>query len=177
VPRAVQARIALPDDATLSPEQRAVRDQILATRGNLDGPFLAWLHSPGLAQPAQALGAHCRYHSGLSLQASELLILCVADALDCEAERLIHSPIALRAGVPPEAVAALARHEAPVLADPGLALLHELASSLLRQHRWPDALYARARAHWSERELVEIAGIIGYYSLVAMTLNAFEMRP
>ncbi len=41
-------------DAT--PEQKAVLDEILSgPRGNLNGPFLGWIHSPELAQQAQRL--------------------------------------------------------------------------------------------------------------------------
>ncbi|MDR6495870.1 hypothetical protein J2797_005795 [Paraburkholderia terricola] len=66
-----------PSDAT--PEQKAVLDEILSgPRGNLNGPFLGWIHSPELAQHAQRLGAFCRYRTGLPLRLSELAILVTA---------------------------------------------------------------------------------------------------
>lgn len=55
---AIQSRLGTLTDATMDDAQRAVLKDILAgPRGNLDGPFLAWIHSPELANHAQRLGA------------------------------------------------------------------------------------------------------------------------
>ena len=64
----MKSRLPLHDASQMTPEQRAIHDSIVSTRGNLEGPFLAWLHSPGLAAPAEQLGAFCRYGTSLSLQ-------------------------------------------------------------------------------------------------------------
>jgi 4-carboxymuconolactone decarboxylase len=92
-------RLDLPTRERMTDAQRAVHDQILLTRGNDNGPFLAWLLSPKLADSAQALGSVCRYGTSLSLEESELLIMHVASWYDCPAEAQIHGPIALRAGL------------------------------------------------------------------------------
>jgi 4-carboxymuconolactone decarboxylase len=67
----------------MTPEQLAIHVEVMSTRGNSSGLILAWLLSPGFAQPAQRLGAFCRYGSSLSLQESELLILYVAAHYAC----------------------------------------------------------------------------------------------
>ena len=172
----MQSRLPLPDLARLDPGQRAIHDSILATRGNLSGPFLAWMHSPGLASPAEKLGAFCRYGSGFALVESELLILCVAAHCECLGEQQIHEPIALQAGLPAQAIARLRSGLAPDLADGRQRLLHRLATELLRTHRIGDGPYREGIAAFGERGMVELVGILGYYTLVAMTLNAFEMR-
>ena len=74
----MQSRLNLPAPEEMREDQRVVLEDILATRGNLDGPFLAWTLSPGLANPAQQLGAFCRYHTQLDLVESELAILTTA---------------------------------------------------------------------------------------------------
>ena|SRR5260370_42316839 len=68
------SRIPLVKYEQLSPTGRDIYASILSTRGNLDGPFLAWLHSPHLAAPAEKLGAFCRYNTSLAEVESELLI-------------------------------------------------------------------------------------------------------
>ena len=156
--------------------QRAVHDQILQTRGNDNGPFLAWLLSPRLADSAQALGAVCRYGTSLSLQESELLIMHVASWYDCAAEAHIHGPIALRAGLSEAVLQAIARRETPPLDDPRLVVLAEVARELLASRHLAPATHARAVACLGEAALVEAVGIIGYYALTAYTLNAFDMR-
>jgi len=171
----MKARIDLPDEPVLTDDQRRVRAAILATRRNLDGPFPAWLHSPELADLAQQLGAFCRYRTGLPLLESELLILCVASHCRCIGEQQIHEPIARTAGLDEAVIVALQRGERAELPSHRLQLLHDLARQLLATHRIDDALFATAQAEFGDRLLVEIVGVIGYYTLAAQTLNAFGM--
>lgn len=172
----MKSRLTLPTPATMAPAQRAIHDDVLRTRGNVSGPFLAWLLSPGLAEPAQQLGAFCRYNSSLSLQESELLICCVAAQYECSAEQAIHEPIACKAGLSDIALAAIRAHEVPELPTQRLQLLAEVARELLAHKKIPQALFERAAATLGEPTLVEVVGIIGYYALVAYTLNAFDMQ-
>lgn len=172
----MQSRLPLPDLTRLDAEQRAVHDSILATRGNLSGPFLAWMHSPGLASPAEQLGAFCRYRTGFALVESELLILCVAARYQCLGEQQIHEPIALKAGLSAQAIDHLRAGQPPALTDERQRLMHRLATELLDTHRIGEAAYCDGIAAFGERGMVELVGILGYYTLVAMTLNAFEMQ-
>ena len=172
----MQSRIELLSADAMSPEQRAIHESILATQGNADGPFLAWLHSPGLAGPAQQLGAFCRYESQLTTLESELLILLVAAHFRCVGEQQIHEPIAIRAGLAEQAVASIREGSWADLAAPRLGMLQTLARQLLADNRIDDATFEAAQQALGTQTLVEVVGIIGYYSLVAMTLNAFEMR-
>jgi 4-carboxymuconolactone decarboxylase len=172
----MQSRLHLPTPAEMTPAQRAIHDAVLRTRGNVQGPFLAWLLSPGLADPAQQLGAFCRYGTSLSLEESELLILLVAARYDCAGEQQIHEPIARKAGLADEVVAAIRARQPPPLESARLRLVAEVAGELLATSKIPDALYARAVAQLGETTLVELVGIVGYYALVAYTLNAFDMR-
>jgi 4-carboxymuconolactone decarboxylase len=171
----MKARIALPDADQLSPAQRAVYDSILATRGNVAGPFLAWLNSPVLAGHAEKLGAFCRYGTGLDRRETELLILIVAARFRCNGEWRIHAPIALEAGVPAEAAEAIRTGRAPELDDPRLQALYDFTTALLRTNRVDDAAFTAAAALFDTQVLVEAVAVAGYYAMVAMTLNAFEM--
>lgn len=159
----------------MTAQQKAIHDDVLRTRGNVQGPFLAWLLSPGLAEPAQKLGAFCRYGTSLSLQESELLILLVAANYRCPAEQEIHEPIARKAGLPERVLLAIRRGDAAALDTPRLQLLAQCAGELLGRKTLPQPLYARALAEFGEPALVEIVGVVGYYAFVAYTLNAFEM--
>ena len=172
----MQSRIDLPSANDMDPRQQAIYQSVLSTRGNADGPFLAWLHSPGLAGPAQQLGAFCRYDTQLSLVESELLILCVAAHFKCVGEQQIHEPIAIEAGLSEEVVATLREGGVARLRTPRLTLLQTLARQLLGDSRIEDETFDTAQEVLGTQTLVEVVGIIGYYSFVAMTLNAFEMR-
>mgnify|MGYP003945563667 CR=1 FL=1 len=171
----MKCRLPLSQPEQLDPRQREIYDAVLASRGNVDGPFLAWMFSPTFAGLAQKLGEFCRFRTSLSLLESELLILLVAARFDCVGERQIHEPIAVAAGLPTAAAAAISERRLAILEEPRLALLQELTLQLLITNRVRDELYMRALALLGEQALVETIGVIGYYTLVAMTLNAFEM--
>ncbi|HSV83614.1 MAG TPA: carboxymuconolactone decarboxylase family protein [Ramlibacter sp.] len=172
----MKSRLHLPEPEEMTAEQRAVYESVLHTRKNAQGPFLAWLLSPGLADPAQQLGSFCRYRSTLSVQESELLILHVAAHYGCVGERQIHEPIALRAGLSQDVVFAIRSGEEAPVPTSRLRLLAQCARELLVSKRLNDRLYGEAVAALGEKTLVEVVGIVGYYALVAYTLNAFEMR-
>jgi len=165
------------DAAHATPEQQAVLDEILAgPRGNLDGPFPGWIHSPEFAQHAQRLGAFCRYRTGLPLRLSELAILVTAARWHAQAEWFIHHPIARDAGVPDALADAIRTGRQPVFDDADDALIHAFATELYDTKRVSDATYARAVERFGVDVTVNLVGLLGYYALVAMTLNVFGMR-
>ncbi len=172
----MDSRLPLPDPAQFNSEQWEIYRSILSTRGNLSGPFLAWMHSPRLASLAEKLGAFCRYQTQLGLIESELVILCVAHHFDCLGEQQIHEPIAQQAGLAPEVVQAIREGKAPQLDNSRLRLLYEATTTLLSTNRLPQSLYEQLVAEFGIPTTVEIVGVVGYYALTAFTLNAFEMR-
>lgn len=122
----MKSRLKLPEPSRLTPAQQPIFEDILRTRGNVDGPFLAWLLSPGFADPAQKLGAFCRFDTSLSHVETELLILFVAAHYACTAEQQIHEPIAQKAGLPSEVIAAIRTGRVPPLATARQRMLAEV---------------------------------------------------
>ena len=164
-----------PSDAT--PEQKAVLDEILSgPRGNLNGPFLGWIHSPELAQHAQRLGAFCRYKTGLPLRLSELAILVTASRWQAQAEWFIHYPISIDAGVRADDAEAIRLGQQPTFADADDALIYAFATELYDSKRVSDATYAKTVERFGHEVTINLVGLLGYYALVAMTLNVFDMR-
>ncbi|WP_233853996.1 carboxymuconolactone decarboxylase family protein [Paraburkholderia sp. HD33-4] len=165
------------DTSTATPEQKAVLDEILSgPRGNLNGPFLGWIHSPELAQHAQRLGAFCRYQTGLPLRLSELAILVTASRWQAQAEWYIHYPIALQAGVSEADAETILQGRRPEFANADDALIYGFASELYETKRVTEATYARAVGRFGHQVVINLVGLLGYYALVAMTLNVFDMR-
>lgn len=171
------ARLPEFDRAAASPEQLAVLDEILSgPRGNLAGPFLAWIASPDLAQHAQRLGAFCRYRTGLPLRLSELAILVTAVRWRAQAEWQIHYPIAIEAGVPDAVAQALLQGRRPDFDDADDALIYTFATELYDAKRVSDPIFQQAVRRFGHETTVNLVGLLGYYALVAMTLNVFAMR-
>lgn len=170
-------RIAPIEPADRSPAQQKFYDDIVATRGKIGGPFLAWMHSAELADRAQALGAFCRFHSSLPPRLSELAILILGAHWQAAYEWNTHIAHALKAGISPEVVEALRTGQIPASLPPDAQAVYDFATELLRNRRVTDATYARATALIGERGVVDLVGIMGYYTLISMTCVAFEVEP
>lgn len=173
----VQSRLTALADDQINDAQRAVLTEILSgPRGNLDGPFLAWIHSPELASHAQRLGAFCRYSTRLELRLTELAILFTASWWQSQAEWQIHEPIARQAGVTDAVIEALRHQAEPDFEREDERVVYRVAKALYQDRRVNDALYAQAIETFNEPAVVELVGVLGYYALVAMTLNVFAVR-
>jgi 4-carboxymuconolactone decarboxylase len=166
-------------DEDLTPEQRALCDAIrTGPRGRLvmGGPFACFLHSPAYGQSAQQLGAHVRYHTSLPPRLSEFAILTTARLWKAQYEWFAHAPIAERAGVSPQTIRDLRAGRRPARAPADERALYDFIKDLYRTRRVADATYRRVHKLLGDAGMVELVGILGYYSLISMTLNVFRAK-
>lgn len=171
-------RLNAPDPATYDARQQEIHDAIAAgPRGSVRGPLAVWLHRPELAAKAQELGAYCRYGSSLEPRLSELAILTMARHWDAEYEWYAHKPPALKAGLSPALIEALRTGADLPYADDEERVVHQVAVSVLTTRNVSDALYDRAIAVLGQGRLVDLVGVIGYYTLISATLNVFRILP
>ena len=160
----------------MSDAQRNAADEAASgKRGRVPAPLRAWLHSPEFGARAQRLGEFVRYDTILGPRLSELAILVTARVWTSHYEWYAHKREALKAGVEPEIIAALAVRETPALSDAKDRAVYDYATALHGDRVISDELHARAVAQLGEQGVVELVGVLGYYTLVAMTLNAFEI--
>ena len=169
-------RLTPPDPAAYTAEQRRVHDAIASgPRGRVRGPLAIWLHRPELAEAAQALGGYCRYGASLSPRLSSLAVLTLARLWAAEFQWYAYKPQALKAGLDPAVIESLRAGRTPDFADPTEAIVHRVITELGTVHRISDATYAEAVQVLGEGELVDLVGLAGYATLVAMTVNAFAI--
>lgn len=158
----------------MTPEQRRVADNAVAgKRGRLPAPLRAWLHSPVFGDRAQSLGEFLRYDTSLGPALSELAILVTARFWTAQYEWYAHKKLALQAGVSPAVCDAIARQERPPLPDAKSEVVYDYATTMHRERTVSQALHDRAVGLLGEAGAVELVGILGYYTLVSMTLNGF----
>jgi 4-carboxymuconolactone decarboxylase len=166
-------RIPFPELETMSAEQRRVHDAIVGLRGGyLPAPYRPALHAPELADKWQQLGELLRYRTSLPTRLSELAVLVVARHHDCQYVWQAHAPVALKAGVAPDIVEAIRTGRRPAAAQPDETAVYDYASELLRSKFVSDAAYAAAIQHLEVKGVVELTCLLGYYVMVAMSLNA-----
>jgi 4-carboxymuconolactone decarboxylase len=160
----------------LSPAQRKVYDAIMSgPRGHVVGPLRVWLTSAELADRAQALGAFCRFGTSLPPRLSELGILVTGAYWRAGFEWHAHAPIGIKAGLDPAAVEAIRVGKTPNLPKADEAAVYGFAKELLETRKVSDATYRRAVSELGETAVVELVGVLGYYGLISMTINAFAV--
>lgn len=170
------SRLPKLDEAALSPAQQTVFDAITnGPRGQVVGPLRVWLQSPALAEKAQALGQYARYDSSLPPLLSELAILVTARFWSSGFEWAHHVPIALDAGLPERAIAAIARASRFEFHDPNLQAVFDFAVMLHRDKQVSTPVYEAAVAELGQRGCVDLVGVCGYYTLISMTINVFDV--
>jgi 4-carboxymuconolactone decarboxylase len=162
--------------AEMNPAQKRVHDQIVAgKRGRFGGPFQLLIRAPEICGHASALGEHLRWGTSLPDRLSELAIIATARFWRAQYEWYAHAPLAEKAGVPAAAIEAIRTDGTPVFAATDEALVYRLCSELFRTRRLTDDSFNEAVAALGEQGLVEVIGIIGYYTLIANTLNVFQV--
>jgi 4-carboxymuconolactone decarboxylase len=163
----------------MTPQQRSLRDAIMASRkiadAKLGGPFGVFLHAPVFGDIVQKLGEHCRYKTALPPRLSEFAILCIARLWRAQYEWFAHAPIAEKAGVTAKTIADLRAGREPKSAPKDEKAIWRFVSELHKTKRVGDRTYAAVHATLGDAAMVEFVGILGYYTLVAMSLNVFRV--
>jgi 4-carboxymuconolactone decarboxylase len=162
--------------AEMSPAQQRVHDQIIAgKRGRFGGPFELLIRAPEICGLASQLGEHLRWGTSLPDRLSELAIITTARFWRAQYEWYAHAPLAERAGVPSAAIEAIRTGGTPVFTAKDETLVHRICSELFRTQRLSDDSFNESVATLGETGLVEVIGIIGYYTLIANTLSVFQV--
>jgi len=171
-------RLPLIPQEHFTPAQKALVEAISSgPRGQfkMSGPFCCYLHAPGFGELAQKLGAHCRFGTSIPPRLSEFAILVTAQHWKAHYEWTAHAPIAERQGVKPETISDLRAGRAPTKAPKDEQVLYAFIKELYRDRRVSDRTYKSVNAILDNAGTVELVGLLGYYAMVAMTLDVFRM--
>ena len=144
------ARIELTPEAERTPEERAVCEEAASgLRGRIPAPMVAWLRNPELARRGQRLGELLRYQTTLEPRLSELAILITARHWTSHYEWTAHKREGLKAGMDPEAVAAIAARRPPALRDEAERAVYEVSSALLATRACRRRCIGAASRRWA----------------------------
>ena len=170
----MRLKLLSPDEMT--EDQRQTYDESIASkRGKPPPPMLAWLNSPEMARHATRLGAVLRFDTVFPAKLSEIAILVTARHWTAHYEWYAHKRLALKGGMEPAIIEDIRNRRTPRFADPKGQMIYDVSKSLHEGHGLTQVLYDEAVKLLGERGLVEIIGLCGYYTMVSMTLNTFEM--
>jgi 4-carboxymuconolactone decarboxylase len=162
----------------LTTEQRNLMTSISSgPRGafKMSGPFFCYLHAPGFGELAQKLGAHCRFGTGLPPRLSEFAILVTAAHWKSQYEWAAHAVIAEKQGVKATTIRDLQAGRTPKGAPKDERAIYDFVKELYAKRRVSNATYKKVHALFGDAGAVELMGLLGYYAMVAMTLDVFRM--
>jgi len=159
----------------VAPKDHAIVDGIVQSRGALQGPFTMFLHCPELAGRLAHLGAFVRFEGSLDMRVRVLAAMTVARELDAVYVWGAQTGGARRLGVPETTITAIREKHARGI-PPEDAQIVEFTRELMRKHRVDDATFKALRARLGDDGLIQLTGVIGYYSMLAMTVNACELE-
>jgi 4-carboxymuconolactone decarboxylase len=168
----------IPDEEMTEAQKEAV-EEFRAARGEPGGPWSVILRSPELLNRLRGVSDYLRFNSSLPPRLSEFVILITAREWTQNYEWAAHYPLALEGGLSPDIAAAVADGRRPEgMADDEKAL-YDFCTALHRDGRVSDSIYVRALAEFGEQGIVEMVGLSGYYTLIAMVLNTarIPLRP
>ena len=173
-PRRARIPLLCPED--MSQEQRGIYDSVMAgPRGRMIGPLLAAIHSPELALLWSRFGEYLRFRTCLPKKLNELAILVCGRRWTSQVEWWVHSRVAEDTGLSTDAIDAIRAGTAPAFASGAELEVYEFARNLQLTGQVPADVHTAIVARWGVPGVVELTAVVGYYTLVAMTLNAHEI--
>ena len=172
--QAVSAQTRLPiipiDQYT--PEQvKAAQEFELVRKRAPWGPFAMLMYSPELMNNARSMGDYLRYKSSIPNMLSEFAILITSREWSQDYEWSIHYPIAIKAGLKIEIAAALKDGRRPEEMGEDETLIYDFTIELQRNKRVSDLTFAKVEKRFGKKGVVDLAGIAGYYTFLAMEMN------
>lgn len=168
---------AIPRDR-MDDAQRAAADELIAgPRKGVKGPFIPLLRSPQLMARLQKVGEYLRFESALSPRVNEFVTLVVSRAWTQQFEWATHVPLAIGAGTAAQTIAALRESRRPPDMSPEEELAYDFTAELLRNRGVSDATYRACVETFGERGVIDLVGLIGYFTTVSMVLNVAHTPP
>jgi len=156
----------------LTPEQKKVAADFMAVRNTAPtGPFAVLLRVPEIMDLTFKWRQHLIAKPAIEPRLTEFAILVTARHWTQQYEWNAHYPAALKTGVKPETIAAIAEGRRPAQMPDDEAVLYDLLTELLQNRGVSDATYARALAKFGEAGVVEATSLSGYYAMLAMVMN------
>jgi 4-carboxymuconolactone decarboxylase len=157
----------------LNGEQRVVAEEILKVSSvGLAGPYNPLLRSPLLAERMFELLDYLRFNTSVPRRLNEFAILIQARLWTSQVEWYAHYPLAIKAGLTESVANDLKEGRRPAAMQPDEAVVYDFCMELATRRTVSDATFARARAIFSEQQVVDLIAVSGTYVTVAMMLEA-----
>ena len=180
------ARLPLLNRAELDAEEQRGYDVIVNPESRYAdgpwGPVAMWMYSPQMVEHVFPAGTYLRFGTEKDQRLTELAILSTAREVRSQYEWTAHEPPALSAGLEAEIVDIVrdrtpldAVGDVPGLGDRERAII-QFTREVVSEERLSSSTFAQARALFGDRGVMDLAGLVGYYNFVNITLKTFDIQ-
>ena len=163
----------IPKDKMTDAQKKAFEEVTSGPRGagGAEGPFVPLLRSPELMSRLQKTGEYLRFHNTIGPKLTEFIILLTARQWTQQYEYDVHQVNGAKAGIKQEIINAITEGRRPegMAADEEIA--YDFCAELRQNQSVSDATYARTVSKFGEQGVVDMAGLVGYYTTLAMIMN------
>jgi len=171
-PAAAQDRMPpIPADKLTDAQKKAIEEFKAARSAEISGPFVPLLRSPEVMTRARAMGDYLRFRSSLPPRLSEFVILLTARRWTQQYEWNAHAPLAIKGGLKETIVKAVAEGRRPEGMAEDETIVFSLFDEIQKNQSVSDATYSKALKAIGEQGIIDVMGITGYYTLLAMVMN------
>lgn len=148
----------------------------------LRGPIGMWMNSPELAVAMFDVRERVRYGSARDQRLTELTIISTAREINNQYEYSAHEPLAISAGLEQEIIDVV-RFRKPLsdlaqidgFGDTEKTIV-SFTREIISEEEVSTDTFAMALDIFGAEGVMDLTGLIGYYSFVAMTLKAFDVQ-
>jgi 4-carboxymuconolactone decarboxylase len=161
----------IPADKLTDAQKKAIEEFKAARSADISGPFVPLLRSPEVMSRARAMGDYLRFKSSLPPRLSEFVILLTARRWTQQYEWNAHQPLAIQGGLKKAIVDAVAAGRRPERMADDEQSVYALWDEVQRTQGASDATYFRAVEKVGEQGVIDVLGITGYYTMLAMVMN------
>jgi 4-carboxymuconolactone decarboxylase len=161
----------IPASQQTEAQKKAIEEFTAVRKTDVSGPFVPLLRSPEVMNRARAMGDYLRFRSVLPPRLSEFAILITARYWTQNYEWDAHVQLAVQGGLSADVIKAIAEGRRPEHMAEDEEILYTFCDELHRNQSVSDATYERTRGKFAEQGVIDIVGISGYYTLLAMVLN------
>ncbi len=163
----------IPKDKMTEAQKKAFDEVTSGPRGagGAEGPFVPLLRSPEFMSVLQKTGEYVRFHNSIGPKLTEFVILLTARQWTQQYEYDVHQVNGLKAGVKQETISAITEGRRPTGMAADEEIVYDFCTELRQNQSVSDATYARAVSKFGEQGVIDMTGLVGYYTTLAMIMN------
>jgi 4-carboxymuconolactone decarboxylase len=170
------------DQAKASPADRAIYERLKAHRASVgapfDGPYLALMNHPALAEKIEALGFFLKFEGALPREVYQFVVLSVARTSGATFEWADHVEHARAAGMPDDVIEGIRTQRETALPEP-YATAAPVVRAALAWQDVPADVQDAAIAKFGTKAFVELVVVTGFYQMFSAINQGFavSLRP